>query len=470
MLSRLVMFGTTLCLWAHASVAESVPDPKGPDFTTGLWTRGTLLGDAGGLRSFLWNYGVTFGLSNINEAWGNPSGGSSRGAAYDGLTLLNVGLDTQRAFGWEGGTFNVSALQIRGRNISTDNLGNLQTASGILAAPTTRLWEAWFQQAFLDGRIDVKIGQQAIDQEFITSQYSGLFINTMMGWPMVPSADLYAGGPAYPLSSPGIRLRTQLGNGLTALAGVFADNPPGGPFDDDSQLRGGTRWGNNFNLRTGALFVAEIQYAVNQPGNGDMDYGNRSSGLPGTYKLGLWYDTAAFPDQRFDNTGLSLADAGSTGVAAMHRNNFSFYGVVDQMVWRPSDDSPRSVGVFARIMGAPGDRNLISFSVNGGVTLKAPFADRDDDTLGIGFGVTKVSARTAGLDRDIAALSAGSFPVRGSETFFEITYQFQATGWWQLQPDFQYVINPGAGIQNPNNPSKRIGNEAVLGLRSIVTF
>jgi porin len=39
-----------------------------------------------------------------------------------------------------------------------------------------------------------------------------------------------------------------------------------------------------------------------------------------------------------------------------------------------------------------------------------------------------------------------------------------------LQPDFQYVINPGAGIQNPNNPSKRIGNEAVLGLRSIVTF
>jgi porin len=316
----------------------------------------------------------------------------------------------------------------------------------------------------------VKIGQQAIDQEFITSQYSGLFINTMMGWPMVPSADLYAGGPAYPLSSPGIRLRTQLGNGLTALAGVFADNPPGGPFDDDSQLRGGTRWGNNVNLRTGALFVAEIQYAVNQPGNGDMDYGNRSSGLPGTYKLGLWYDTAAFPDQRFDNTGLSLADAGSTGVAAMHRNNFSFYGVVDQMVWRPSDDSPRSVGVFARIRGAPGDRNLISFSVNGGVTLKAPFADRDDDTLGIGFGVTKVSARTAGLDRDIAALSAGSFPVRGSETFFEITYQFQATGWWQLQPDFQYVINPGAGIQNPNNPSKRIGNEAVLGLRSIVTF
>jgi porin len=104
----------------------------------------------------------------------------------------------------------------------------------------------------------VKIGQQSLDQEFMTSQYSGLFLNTMMGWPMLPSADLYAGGPAYPLSSLGIRLRTQLGNGFTALGGVFQDNPPGGPFNGDSQLLGSTRWGGNFNLRTGALFIAEV--------------------------------------------------------------------------------------------------------------------------------------------------------------------------------------------------------------------
>jgi porin len=104
----------------------------------------------------------------------------------------------------------------------------------------------------------VKIGQQSLDQEFMTSQYSGLFLNTMMGWPMLPSADLYAGGPAYPLSSLGIRLRTQLGNGFTALGGVFQDNPQGGPFNADSQLLGSTRWGGNFNLRTGTLFIAEV--------------------------------------------------------------------------------------------------------------------------------------------------------------------------------------------------------------------
>ena len=115
-----------------------------PDFTTGLWTRGTLLGDAGGVRSGLWNYGITFGLQDINEVWGNVTGGIQRGASYDGVTLMSVGLDTQRAFGWEGGTFNVSGWNIRGRNIATDNLLNLQTPSGILAADTTRLWEVWY--------------------------------------------------------------------------------------------------------------------------------------------------------------------------------------------------------------------------------------------------------------------------------------------------------------------------------------
>jgi porin len=471
MLPRLTPIGLLLFLTVTGALAQGTPTPTAePGFTTGLWTRSNLLGDAGGLRSTLWNDGITFGIQDTNEVWDNVTGGINRGASYDGVTLMSIGLDTQRAFGWQGGTFNVSGWNIRGRNISTDNLLNLQTASGILAADTTRLWEIWFQQSFLDGRADVKIGQQSLDQEFMTSQYSGLFLNTVMGWPMLPSADLYAGGPAYPLSSLGVRLRAQLGNGFTALGGVFQDNPPGGPFNADSQLLGSTRWGGNFNLRTGALFIAEVQYARNQPSTGDMEYRDHASGLPGTYKLGMWIDTAPFPSQDLDNTGLSLANPASDGVPRMLRNNFSIYGVVDQMIWRPSEDSPRSVGVFTRLMGGPGDRNLISFSVNAGIALKAPLPGRDNDSLGIGFGVAQVSSSAAALDRDTAFFSGSPFPVRGSETFIEVTYQIQATGWWQLQPDFQYVFNPGAGIQNPNNPSQRVGNEAIFGLRSVVTF
>jgi porin len=317
----------------------------------------------------------------------------------------------------------------------------------------------------------VKLGQQSIDQEFITSTGSGLFLNTAMGWPVLPSADLYAGGPAYPLSSLGVRLRAQPGGGFTTLIGVFDDNPPGGPFNDDSQLRGSSRWGGNFNLRTGALVIGEVQYALNQPGEGEMvSAGAAAGGLPGTYKLGFWYDSAAFPDQRFDNTGLLLADPASTAVPRMLRNNFSLYAVADQMVWRPSDDSPRAIGVFARLMGAPGDRNLISFSVNAGVTLKAPFEGRDDDTVGIGFGLARVSSGARAFDRDVAAFSGPPAFVRGTETFIEVTYQASIAPWWQFQPDFQYVFNPGGGIANPNDPARRIGNEAIFGLRNVITF
>ena len=60
--------------------------------------------------------------------------------------------------------------------------------------------------------------------------------------------------------------------------------------------------------------------------------------------------------------------------------------------------------------------------------------------------------------------------VRGTETFVELTYQFTVTPWWQLQPDFQYIFNPGGGIQNPNDPAKHIGNEAIFGLRTVFTF
>jgi porin len=452
--------------------APSPAPATDPDFMTNLWTRGTLLGDTGGLRPKLASVGLSFGIQDTNEVFGNVTGGIKTGAAYDGVTVMSVGLDTRAAFGWEGGIFNVSAWNIRGRSLSTDDLLVLQTVSGIEAQPTTRFWEIWYQQTFLAGSMDIKLGQQSIDQEFMTSQGSGVFLNTMMGWPMVPSADLYAGGPAYPLSSLGVRLRGRPSGDLTLLGGVFQDNPPGGPFSADSQLLGSTRWGGNFNLRTGALFIAEAQYAINQSASGQPAPGDAkpSGGLPGVYKLGFWYDTASFPSRQYDNTGLSLANPASTGVPAEYAHNFSVYAVADQTVWQPDPTAPQAVGVFARLMGAPGDRNLIDFSVNAGATLKAPLPTRDNDIAGVGFGFAKVSGSAAAYDQAVNFYQGTHGPVRASETFVEVTYQVQVVPWWTVQPDFQYFFTPGGGIVNPNNPSKSVPNAAVFGLRSVVTF
>ncbi len=467
LVTGLALGGATPAMAADSNDAAS----SDPSFFTGLFgdSRSNLLGDIGGLRTALGNRGVTLGLTETSEVLGNVSGGIRRGFEYDGLTTMSLQMDTGKAFGWDGGTFNASALQIHGRNLSADNLSTLQTASGIEAQDTNRLWELWYQQSFADGAADVKLGQQSIDQEFMASQGSALFVNTMMGWPMVPSADLYAGGPAYPLSSPGIRLRAQASSAVTVLAGVFDDNPPGGPFADDSQLRGVEASGARFNLNTGALIIGEIQYGVNQPAVGDMAREGQSEGLPGTYKFGFWYDTADFSDQRFDSTGASLA-VSATGIPAMHQGNYSLYGVADQTVWHPDPQDPQSLALFARVMGAPPDRNLIVFSANAGVNLKAPLPGRDNDTFGVGYGLAVVSASASALDRDTVLATGTPTPIRSSEQFIEITYQAQLAPWWQVQPDFQYVFNPGAGISDPSDSARRVGDEVVIGVRTNIAF
>ncbi|MGH7059386.1 MAG: carbohydrate porin, partial [Stellaceae bacterium] len=403
--------------------------------------------------------------SETSEVLGNVTGGVHTGFAYDGLTQAVLQLDTQQAFGWHGGTFNVSGLQIHGRNLSTDNLLTLQTASGIEADRATRLWELWYQQKFLDeDRLDVRLGQMSLDQEFIVSQGALLFVNTSFGWPLVPSIDLPGGGPAYPLSALGVRLRARPTDALTALIAVTNGNPaPNNLGDPQVENPSGT----SFPLSGGALVIGELQYAY--PALGAMVAPNQQEVHQGTYKIGFWYNSESFDDLQFDNTGLSLANPLSTGIPQAHHGNYSLYGVVDQQVW----SSPRgsSLNAFARVMGTPqGDRNFVVFSLNAGLTLQAPLPGRDSDVLGFGMGYGKVSGSAAALDKQTAFFTGAFVPVQTGETFLELTYQYQLIPSIRLQPDLQYVFNPGGGVANPNIPNQSVKNELVLGFRVNITF
>jgi porin len=456
----------TILLWALPAIAQrgpaGQPAPAALAPPANLWERPDLLGDMGGLRTILGNYGISLGLSETSEVLGNVTGGIHRGFEYTGVTSMTLDLDTERALAWAGGTFHASALQIHGRDFSADNLAVLQTISTIDASRSTRLWELWYQQTLSGADADFKFGQQSLDQEFFINDDSGVFLN---GWPAVLDEDLYAGGPIYPLSSLGVRLRAKPSKLLTVLAGAFDDNPPGGPFYDDSELRDGEASGARFNLGTGALFIGEIQIAVARP---PLAAGPRAD-LPGTYKLGAWVDTGRFPDQRFDTAGLSLASPESTGVARLHRGNFSIYGLIDQKVWR-ARNGPRALAVFARIMGAPDDRNLVDWGLNAGISLDAPLPGRENDVVALGYNRAHVSARASDLDRDLAVFAGTAFPIRSAEHCIELTYQYQVAPWSQLQPDVQYVVNPGGSIPNPLDPPRRIGNELVLGVRVVFTF
>ncbi len=441
-------------------------------FVNNIGRSSYMLGDMWGLRSALAKYGISIALQETSEVLGNVTGGIHTGAAYDGLTQIAIQLDTQRAFGWHGGTFNVSALQIHGRNLSADNLLSIQTASGIESDRSTRLWELWYQQKFLEeDRLDIKLGQQSVDQEFMVNANGAYLINTMFGWPTVPSYDFPGGGPAYPLSALGVRARYRPADSLTLLAGVFNGSPsPSGNSlccSGDPQMQNAS--GTNFPLNGGALVIVEAQYAY--PSLGTMLYADQPEPLSRVYKIGAWFNSENFADQQYDNTGLSLANPNSNGVPLGHHGNWGFYATADQMVWVDPAESDHNINVFGRILVAPqADRNLVTFSMNAGVTLHEPFPHRDDDTFAIGMGFAKVSSAAASLDKATALFSGAYTPVRSSETYIEMSYQYQVTPWWQLQPDVQYVFNPGGGIVNPNVPTEKIRNEFILGLRTTILF
>jgi porin len=293
-----------------------------------------------------------------------------------------------------------------------------------------------------------------------------LFVNSEFGWSTLSASDLPGGGPAAPLSALGVRVRARPLNPLTLLVGVFNGSPVAGNPDDAQHANPS---GISFPIDGGALAIAELQYTY--PALGDYVYPKESESLARIYRVGIWYDSERFADQRFDTLGLSLADPASSGIPRTHHGDMAAYAAADQMVWIDDKDYNRNISVFGRFAGTPyQDRNLIDLSANAGLILRQPLAYRNDDTVGVGAGWVHVSPRAAGLDRDTAAFTGAFTPVRRSETYIEATYLYQALAWWQVQPDVQYVFAPGGRITNPADPGKRVGNAVVLGLRTNILF
>ncbi len=98
------------------------------------------------------------------------------------------------------------------------------------------------------------------------------------------------GGPAYPLATPGVRVKAKAdGKAVCARRRCFPAIRPASPAGSIAQECNET--GTTFSTTGGALWMGEVQYAINQ--------GKKALGMPGVYKLGGWYATTDFADQRY---------------------------------------------------------------------------------------------------------------------------------------------------------------------------
>src|SRR6201996_2315460 len=181
-------------------------------------------------RQALADAGIQFSATYIGEGLANVSGGQRAGQIYTGRLDLGTTIDLEKVAGWTGATFHANMFQIHGDGLSRSYIGNLMLVSGVEALPSTRLYELWIEQKLLGGRLAVRIGQQASDVEFIDSSYDDIFVNSALGWPGITGINLPSGGPSPPLAVPGIRVKAELSDRITAYLALFdGDAAPPGP-------------------------------------------------------------------------------------------------------------------------------------------------------------------------------------------------------------------------------------------------
>jgi porin len=416
---------------------------------------GNLLSEFHKVRQELKDIGITFSLHERSEVWADVSGGGHRGISYNGITVAKLNLDLDALFGWSGGELFTSAFDIHGHGPSRSFLGNQQLVSDIEATPSVKLYDLWLDQSLFDKKLSIRFGQEGANDEMMVTAYGGLFLNSSFGFPGMLASDLPSGGPNYPLASPFARALYSPSDKFTIVVAAYTSNPaPLGPGDPQSRDRNGTA----FVLNDHTLGFAELWYTpdTTAPAN-----------LPTTYKIGAWYSSDNFNDQRVDNTGGLLASPTSTGKPLNHAGDWAVYGIVDQMVWQQPGTKDRGIGVFAQLMGGPSDRNLANLFAEGGMNWFGPFAARPKDVLGLAVSYLGISPAARAYSSDLVAFGRAASTYAGNETVIEATYEAPVTHWLTLQPDLQYVINPNAGIPN-NFGSTPLPNALVIGIRATI--
>ena len=93
-----------------------------------------------------------------------------------------------------------------------------------------------------------------------------------------------------------------------------------------------------------------------------------------------------------------------------HNGDVSFYAIIDQPLF---GGGPDGFAIFARAMGAPGDRNLVGTYLDSGITYKNPSEnpfDQTGDTIGFAAAYARIGSAARALAADTAAFTGQPYP------------------------------------------------------------
>lgn len=403
-----------------------------------------LFGDWGGEREVLADKGVTFDFGYLSEAAHNTSGGARQITRYADQWMLGTKVDLGKAFGWSGTTFRMLVTDRNGRDLGSDaGIGNNQ-----LIQETYGRGETWYLSEFslekklFDGRLTAKAGRMMIGTDFAT--FSCDFQNlTFCG--AQPGNIVGSYWLNIPVSVWSAVIKYQTGHDSYLQVGGYQVNPK----YTDSQY--GERRGLQPTFpggTTGALIPLEFGWTPSL------------AGLPGSYKLGGWYNSSRTADVYANTDREALALAG--GAALEHNGTYGGYLSVQQQVSGVAGGD--GLNLFLNVSQADRRTAETNGQINLGLEYKGIFG-RSQDMLGFGIGGTHINSRYAAYvqqhmsvtgDRGEPAVGAGY------EYASEVFYSWSPAPYLTLRPNLQYIVHPGGTRENDN--------AFVVGLKTLVSF
>lgn len=333
---------------------------------------------------------ATLRAAYTGDVWYNARGGLRRGTAY--LDNLDVTLEVGggRAFGIPGLTLFAYGLYNNDRTFSDRYVGDAMVVSNIDVDGAFRLYELWADVSFgKAGAFSLRAGLYDLNSEFDATEARGLFINSSHGIGQELAQTGENGPSIFPSTSLAARLAWTPHERLTFRIAAL-DGVPGDPDDPDCTCV-------SLSGDDGALLIGE---------------GTAMLGA-GRYSIGHWQYTR------------DSADGGT-------------YINAEIPMLANSGDENRGLVAFARAGVANGRINAFDRYYSAGLVQHDVVLGSRRTELGLAVAATRTSKPYRRLQRDLG-VSSDDY-----EYNVELTWRIPLTNALVLQPDIQYIVNPGA--------------------------
>lgn len=381
-----------------ASTAPRVTSAQdGPTPTPDQEVSGYLTGGWGGVRPSLLNQGVAFEAAYTVDAFANTRGGAQRGGAYLHNVDLTLSVDAAALMGWQGATFFGYVLGNYGDALS-EYVGDMQGVSNIEAPGDWKLYEAWFEQAVAGGAASLRVGLYDLNSEFAAVETAGLYLGSSHGIGPDFSQSGLNGPSIFPTTGFATRLLIQPTSSIyfqTALVEAVPGDRLAGTPRVQFAPEEGWLWANEVGLM----------------------------GASGS-KLGVGH-------WRYTSTFETLAGDGRA-------SGYGLYAIGEHALYDTEQEGARGLALYGRAGWASEEVHPIAFAWAAGLCWNAPFRSRPDDMVGLAVASATQSQPMLQL------LEAGGEPGENGETAFEFTYSTTILPFVTIQPNIQFIHNPGA--------------------------